>query len=248
MEPQTGTPPPAPTTDWAYFLDVNGTLLDIAATPNAVRVNQALLKLLERLHRASGGAVALISGRAISDLDRRLGAPRLPRAGQHGLERRDTAGRLWLHPAAPEEKNRIRAALTPMLEAHPGLLLEDKGLTLALHYRQAPELEHLANQTMAQLVAESSGKLILQLGKCVAEAKPGGFDKGTAIEEYLAEAPFKGRKAVFIGDDLNDEHGFAAINQTDGISIKVGDEPTCARHRLPDVAAVRAWLARALAD
>lgn len=104
MEPQTGTPPPAPTTDWAYFLDVDGTLLDIAATPNAVRVDQALLKLLERLHRASGGAVALISGRAISDLDRRLGAPRLPRAGQHGLERRDTAGRLWLHPAAPEEK------------------------------------------------------------------------------------------------------------------------------------------------
>jgi trehalose 6-phosphate phosphatase len=104
----------------------------------------------------------------------------------------------------------------------------------------------MANQVMARLVAESSGKLILQLGKCVAEAKPGGFDKGTASEEYLAEPPFRGRRAVFIGDDLNDEHGFAAINQADGLSIKVGHEPTCARYRLPDVAAVRSWLARAL--
>lgn len=246
MESQSINPPPTPSADWAYFLDVDGTLLDIAATPNAIRVDQALLKLLERLHRASGGAVALVSGRAISDLDRRLGNLRLPRVGQHGLERRDAAGRLWLHPAAPEEKDRIRAALRPMLEAHPGLLLEDKGLTLALHYRQAPELEAMANQVMARLVAESSGKLILQLGKCVAEAKPGGFDKGTAIEEYLAEPPFRGRRAVFIGDDLNDEHGFAAINQADGLSIKVGHEPTCARYRLPDVAAVRSWLARAL--
>jgi trehalose 6-phosphate phosphatase len=245
----TNTPlplPPTATLDLAYFLDVDGTLLEIADTPNAVRVDQPLLNLLKRLHRASGGAVALVSGRAISDLDRRLGHLRLPRAGQHGLERRDATGRLWLHPATTAEKDRIREALRPLLEAHAGLLLEDKGVTLALHYRLAPELEKLANETMERLVAESGGKLILQLGKCVAEAKPDGFDKGTAIEEYLAEEPFKGRQAAFLGDDLNDEHGFAALNKAGGITIKVGEGPTCARYRLPDVAAVRRWLAGAL--
>jgi trehalose 6-phosphate phosphatase len=236
--------PPPPSTDWAYFLDVDGTLLEIAENPNAVRVEQSLLHLLERLHRASG-AVALISGRAISDLDRRI-ANRLPRAGQHGLERRDAVGRLWLHATPPEAKDRIRAALTPWLERHPGLLLEDKGLTLALHYRQEPDLEEPLNNLMAKLIADAGGSLVMQKGKCVVEAKPANFDKGTAIEEFLAEAPFTGRKAVFIGDDLNDEHGFAVINKLGGISIKVGEGDSCAAYRLPDVEAVRAWLASAL--
>lgn len=246
MDMKNANLPPAASTEWAYFLDVDGTLLEIADTPNDVRVDAELLQMLEQLHQASGGAVALVSGRAISDLDRRLGSLRLPRAGQHGLERRDATGRLRLHAAPPEAKRVIQAALAPALERHAGLLLEDKGLTLALHYRLAPEVEDEANRLMEQLVAESGGGLIIQKGKCVVEAKPAGFDKGTAIEEYLAEAPFKGRKPVFIGDDLNDEHGFAVLNRIDGISIKVGDEDTCARYRLPDVAAVRAWLAAAL--
>jgi trehalose 6-phosphate phosphatase len=127
-------------------------------------------------------------------------------------------------------------------------LLEDKGLTLALHYRQEPDLGEQMNELMAKLIAEAGGSLVLQLGKCVAEAKPANFDKGTAIEEFLLEAPFKDRIPVFIGDDLNDEHGFAVINKVGGISIKVGPEPTCARHRLPNVESVRTWLASALAD
>lgn len=237
--------PPPPTTDWCYFLDVDGTLLEIADNPNAVRVEQALLNLLERLHRASG-AVALISGRAISDLDRRI-ANRLPRAGQHGLERRDAGGRLWLHATPPEAKEQIRHALAPWLERHPGLILEDKGLTLALHYRQEPDLEEQMIALMEKLVAGAGDGLVVQKGKCVVEAKPAHFDKGTAIEEFLAEAPFKGRHPVFIGDDLNDEHGFAVINQLGGISIKVGEGESCARYRLPDVESVRAWLASALA-
>jgi trehalose 6-phosphate phosphatase len=239
--------PPTVDLGCAFFLDVDGTLLEIAANPNAVRVDAELLRLLERLHKASGGAVALISGRAISDLDFRLPNLRLPRAGQHGLERRDASGRLWLHPAAPAEKERIRKALAPMLEAHPGLLLEDKGLTLALHYRQARELEAEVIAAMARLIGQSEGRLVLQLGKCVAEAKPGGFDKGTAIEEFLAEPPFKDRRPVFIGDDLNDEHGFAVLNRVGGLSVKVGPEPTCAAYRLPDVASVRSWLVAILA-
>ena len=219
-------------------------MLEIAENPNAIRVDQSLLQLLERLHRASG-AVALISGRAISDLDRRI-ANRLPRAGQHGLERRDASGRLRLHATPTQAKVRIRSALTPWLEKYPGLILEDKGVTLALHYRQEPELEAQMNALMEKLIAENGDDLIMQKGKCVVEAKPAHFDKGTAIEEFLAEAPFKGRKPVFIGDDLNDEHGFAAINRLGGISIKVGEGDSCAAYRLPDVDAVRAWLASAL--
>ena len=237
-------PPPSPSLDWCFFLDVDGTLLEIAENPNAVRVDQSLLQLLERLYRASG-AVALISGRAISDLDRRI-ANRLPRAGQHGLERRDASGRLWLHATPAAAKDRIREALRPWLEQHPGLILEDKGVTLALHYRQEPELEDEMNALMERLITEAGDGLIMQKGKCVVEAKPAHFDKGTAIEEFLAEAPFKNRQPVFIGDDLNDEHGFATINRIGGVSIKVGEGNSCATYRLPDVDSVRAWLASAL--
>ncbi len=237
---------PAASAAWAYFLDVDGTLIDIAETPAAAAVDAALLGLLGRLHRASGGAVALVSGRALADLDRRLGTCRLPLAGQHGLERRDAAGRLWIQPAPPEAKCAIRAALEPLLAEHPGLLLEDKGLTLALHYRQAPQLADVVRDVMARLVAEAGDGLVLQEGKCVVEVKPGGVDKGTAIEDYLREPPFAGRRPVFIGDDLNDEHGFAVVNRAHGLSIKVGGGESCAQYRLADVGAVRAWLADAL--
>ncbi|MDO8960039.1 MAG: trehalose-phosphatase [Rhodocyclaceae bacterium] len=238
--------PPAPCIDWAYFLDVDGTLIDIADTPDAVRVDTALLDLIARLYRASDGAVALVSGRALSDLESRLGMLRLPLAGQHGLERRDAAGRLWIHPAPPAAKCAIKEALAPALARHPGLLLEDKGLTLALHYRLAPHLAAYAHRLMARLAEAAGGGLELQHGKRVVEVKPAGIDKGTAVAEYLDESPFRTRRPVFIGDDLNDEHGFAAVNKMNGISIKVGRGGSCARYRLPNVSAVRNWLATAL--
>lgn len=238
--------PPTACIDWAYFLDVDGTLLDIADTPDAVCVDTALLSLIARLYRESGGAMALVSGRAISDLEKLLGTLRLPLAGQHGLERRDAAGRLWMHAAPPAAKCAIKEALAPVLERHPGLLLEDKGLTLALHYRLAPHLASYVHRLMGRLAEDASAGLEVQLGKRVAEVKPSGIDKGTAVAEYLFESPFKGRRPVFIGDDLNDEHGFAEVNKLDGISIKVGKGRSCARYRLPDVAAVRRWLGNAL--
>lgn len=241
------SPPPAET-GWAYFLDVDGTLLDIAETPGGIHVDAALLDLIGRLHRASAGAVALVSGRALSDLDQRLGMLRLPMAGQHGLERRDVGGRLWIHAPPPEAKCTIKAALAPVLERHPALLLEDKGLALALHYRRAPSLAAYAHRLMAQLAAVAGGAFELQKGKRVVELKPAGIDKGTAIAEYMAEPPFQGRRPVFIGDDANDEHGFAEINRVDGISIRVGPGRSCARYRLANVAAVRHWLAGALME
>lgn len=234
--------PPAPCIACAFFLDVDGTLLDIADTPSAVRVDMELLELIEKLSRISGGALALVSGRSISDLEELLGARRLPLAGQHGLERRDAAGRLWIHAAPPGAKCAIKEALAPVLARHPGLLLEDKGLTLALHYRQAPHLAAYAQRLMTRLMQEAGGELELQKGKRVMEIKPAGIDKGTAVAEYLAESPFRGRRPVFIGDDLNDEHGFAEVNRAGGISIKVGPGASCARYRLPHVAAVRSWL------
>jgi trehalose 6-phosphate phosphatase len=238
--------PPRPSVDWAYFLDVDGTLIDIADTPDAVRVDTVLLELIARLHRASSGAVALVSGRALSDLEHHLGPLRLPLAGQHGLERRDAAGRLWIHAAPPAAKCAIKEALAPVLARHPGLLLEDKGLTLALHYRLAPHLAAYVNRLMLRLAGAAGAGLEVQRGKRVAEVKPSGIDKGTAVAEYLAESPFRGRRPVFIGDDLNDEHGFAEVNKLDGISIKVGKGRSCARFRLRDVAAVRGWLGNAL--
>jgi trehalose 6-phosphate phosphatase len=239
-------PPPPPRLDWAYFLDVDGTLIDIADTPDAVHVDDALLALIARLQRASGGAVALVSGRALSFLDHRLGALRLPLAGQHGLERRDASGRVWMHAAPPAARSAIKAALAPVLARHPGLLLEDKGLTLALHYRLAPQLAAYAHRLMARLAAAANAGLEVQRGRRVAEIKPAGMDKGAAVAAYLAEPPFARRRPVFIGDDLNDEHGFAEVNRLDGISIKVGKGASCARYRLADVAAVRRWLADAL--
>ena len=238
--------PPAPSADWAYFLDVDGTLIDIAETPDAVQVDTALLDLIERLYRVSGGAVALVSGRSISDLERYLGTLRLPLAGQHGLERRDAAGRLWIHAAPPQAKSAIKEALLPALARYPGLLLEDKGLTLALHYRKAPHLAAFAHQTMNRLSSLAGKVLEVQRGKRVVEIKPAGIDKGTAVSEYLSEPPFRGRHPVFIGDDFNDEHGFAEVNKLGGVSIKVGKGNSCARFRLADVAAVRNWLGDAL--
>ena len=239
-------PPPPPRLDWAYFLDVDGTLIDIADTPDAVHVDDALLALIARLQRASGGAVALVSGRALSFLDHRLGALHLPVAGQHGLERRDASGRVWMHAAPPAARSAIKAALAPVLARYPGLLLEDKGLTLALHYRLAPQLASYAHRLMARLAAAANAGLEVQRGRRVAEIKPAGMDKGAAVAAYLAEPPFARRRPVFIGDDLNDEHGFAEVNRLDGISIKVGKGASCARYRLADVAAVRRWLADAL--
>jgi trehalose 6-phosphate phosphatase len=234
--------PPAAVADWAYFLDVDGTLIAIADTPGGVRADKELFGLLAQLYQASGGALALVSGRAINDLESHLNGLSIPIAGLHGLERRDANGHLHVHAAPAASMTHIRDALSAIVARHPGLLLEDKGLALALHYRRAPQLASYAHRIVAQLAVEARAGLEVQRGKRVAEIKPAGFDKGSAVLEYLKESPFVGRIPVYIGDDLTDEHGFAVVNELDGISIKVGPGRTCARFRVPDVAAVKAWL------
>jgi len=234
---------PPPAADWAFFLDIDGTLLEHADTPDAVQVDGAMRSLLSDLQGGAGGALALISGRAVADVDRLFAPLLLPVAGQHGAERRDAAGRMHRHdfPAAPVRRAAQR--LATFAAAHAGLLLEDKGRSLALHYRLAPQLEQQARALVDEVVAELGEGFELQRGKMVLEIRPGGRDKGSAIEEYMAEPPFRGRTPVFIGDDLTDEFGFGVVNAMGGVSVKVGEGPSQARWRIADAAAVGAWLA-----
>lgn len=226
----------------AYFLDIDGTLLEIAETPSGVRVDAELLETIRRLHRCTGGAVALISGRSVADVDALFPGLCLPIAGQHGLERRDSAGGMHTHEPEGVDWPRLKMRVHQAFADVAGLTLEDKGLSLAVHFRQMPSLGGRVAETLARIVAEAGEAIRLQPGKCVLEVKPAGRDKGTAIAEFMSELPFRGRRPVFIGDDTTDEYGFRVVNSLGGDSIKVGDGQTAARWRLDSVQAVRAWL------
>jgi trehalose 6-phosphate phosphatase len=226
----------------ALFLDVDGTLLHIAETPGAVTIGRATVELLGRVHRATGGGLALITGRSILDIDQLFAPLALLVAGQHGFERRDATGTVHRHARPTPQLAASRAQLAAFAGAHPGVLLEDKGLTLAAHYRLAPAAEPALAALAASLAAGSGGALAVQHGKMVVELRPAGKDKGTAIAEFMDEAPFAGRTPVFLGDDLTDEYGFSIVNGMGGVSVKVGDGPTEARARMSGVDAVREWL------
>ena len=228
----------------ALFLDVDGTLLHLAATPDAVTIESETVELLRRVHAANGGALALITGRGIADVDRLFAPLALPVAGQHGFERRDAAGAMHRHAAFATRLGELRAELATFAAAHPGVLIEDKGLTVAIHYRLAPHFASAAAALGERLVVRSGKAFAIQLGKMVVELQPAGRDKGTAIAEFMGEAPFRGRAPVFLGDDATDEHGFTIVNRRGGLSVKIGNGPTEARVRLPGVDAVRHWLAR----
>ena len=238
--------PPAFDPGWAFFLDVDGTLLEHKSRPHEVRVEPALRSLLERLLQVAGGAVALISGRSVEDLEDLFAPLRFPAAGLHGNELRLTDGTLRRHASPSASLERIARALTGIAQRNPGLLLENKGASIALHYRLAPHLQDLAEDTALRAVAALRGDFELQAGKFVFELKPSGKNKGSAIEEFLREAPFAGRVPFFIGDDLTDEYGFALVNRIGGHAVKVGAGETAARWRLPDARAVKEWLAEAL--
>jgi trehalose 6-phosphate phosphatase len=229
--------------DWSFFLDIDGTLLEFAARPQEVRVEAGLLDLLKQLSASTGGAVALVSGRSVEDIDKLFLPLAFPAAGQHGTERRAAEGTIRRHTPQIEKLGFAAAELVRLTAAHAGLVLENKGMTLALHYRLAPGLRALAEREMRAIAASLGDGFELQTGKFVVEIKPGGKDKGSAIAEFIAEAPFAGRRPVFIGDDLTDEPGFDVVNRVGGHSVKVGPGITRARWHLFDAAAVRRWLA-----
>lgn len=234
-------PPYSP--DCAFFLDVDGTLLEIAETPGAVQADAADYRLLERLYAAAGGAVALVSGRTLAMIDQLFAPLKLPAAGQHGFERRDGQNRRRRHRFDAARLRPIAAALREFAAAHPGLVFEDKGASVALHYRLAPELREASHEQALAAAALLPGEVEVQPGKMVWEVKPVGAHKGMAIEEFMRELPFRSRLPVFLGDDFTDEDGFQTVNRMGGQSIKVGAGATAARWRLADPAAARAWLA-----
>lgn len=233
---------PAFSPDWAIFLDMDGTLLEHVERPDAIRSDAALGKLLAELDAVTGGALALISGRPVAVLDALFAPLELAVAGQHGIERRDARRTVHRHKFPLEPLRRAVRQLGEFAAGHAGLLLEDKGHSLALHYRLAPELAGAAREAVTRALATLGPEFEMQSGKLVFEIKPGGRDKGTAIEEFMAEPPFAGRLPVFIGDDATDEYGFEIVNRIGGHSIKVGPGPSSARWRLADAAAVRVWL------
>ncbi len=230
----------------ALFLDFDGTLVEIAATPDSVEVPPELPQLLRALSDRLDGALALVSGRPIDELTRLLAPFAGAMAGQHGLERRRSDGDV-LRCAAPPALDRIRPVLAGFAERHSGVRLEDKGSSLALHYRQAPSLSATCRDVVRHAALASGGALKAIDGKMVIEllAQPSG--KGGAIAAFLAEPPFRGRVPVFVGDDIGDEDGFAVVDRLGGTSVHVGAGATAARHRLADVAGVLAWLARSVA-
>jgi trehalose 6-phosphate phosphatase len=231
----------------AFFLDIDGTLFDIAALPAAVHAGAADFKLLTALYEAAGGALALVSGRPIAGIDKMFAPLKLPVAGQHGVERRDARGRILRH-APPGDL--WRAAVVPLRSfaaQHEGLIFEDKGMSIALHYRLVPELEHDALAAVRSAAARLGERYEVLPGKMVFELRPSGRDKGVAIEEFMQERPFARRMPVFLGDDVSDEHGFMLVNRLGGHSVKVGAGPTAARWNLADPAAARAWLAQWIA-
>ncbi|HEV2444207.1 MAG TPA: trehalose-phosphatase [Steroidobacteraceae bacterium] len=237
-------------TSIALFLDVDGTLLELAATPQAVLVSDDLRERLRALSRASGGAVALVSGRAITDLDALFAPLTLPSAGLHGFEHRGASGVYRrLRPPSTAALETARGAVLHLARRHEGLLMEDKQFALALHYRGAPHLEGIVVKAIEEVAASLAGELELQRGKMLVELRPAGATKAQAVAAFLQEAPFAGRLPLFIGDDLTDEPAFELVNRLDGVSVVVaGTRPSAAQARLPDVTAVHGWLERLLAE
>jgi len=239
-------PPPLPVgaSRWALLLDVDGTLLDFADDPLAVEIHASLLDLLHRLHRALDGALALVSGRGLDDVDRLFGHPRWAAVGLHGLELRHADGSFRRIDVAPAQQVRMRDATRSLAARFDGVRVEDKGSAIALHCPRGPEQLSELHEAARELLRDLPG-YELQPGRRVLEFKPADMDKGRAVRELLRRGTFAGRTPVYLGDDLTDEHAFAVINQQGGISVRVGSrEPTLAHFTLSDPAATSQWLNR----
>lgn len=228
----------------ALFLDFDGTLVNLAPDPEGVVPAPDLVNLLQRVQQACGGALAVVSGRPLDQIDHYLAPLRLPAAGVHGLERRDTQGRVIELPAPSTD--RLMERLATLVARHAGLLLEPKRGALALHYRQAPHLEQTCIEAMHHAVTRVPGFVVLR-GKMVVEAKAAIAGKGDAIAAFMKEAPFAGRRPVFAGDDVTDEAGFSWVQSVvGGVGVKIGNGPSQALTRLDNPAHLHQWLEQAL--
>jgi trehalose 6-phosphate phosphatase len=224
-----------------FFFDFDGTLTEIAESPGSVLVSCQTRSALRQLHEATGGAVAIITGREIEAIDEFLLPVKLPVSGVHGFERRDSHGERKHALYREKEARELEIMLSQHVAGNPGILIERKRGAVALHYRQRPELERNCIDWMESAVSHF-GDVILMRGKMVIEAKFHHSTKGTAIRDFLSEPPFKGRIPVFAGDDVTDEDAFEVVNRLGGISIKIGNGESAARLRVSGVSEFLTWL------
>jgi trehalose 6-phosphate phosphatase len=228
---------------WAIFLDFDGTLVDIAARPESIHIDPDLARTLARLASGLGGALAIVSGRPIATIDSHLDPYRFDIAGLHGAERRIGG---VMRPGNAGDRGALRRAMDILRKLaldEPRIVIEDKDLSVALHWRLAPALEAQALATVDRALAEAGPGYRIQHGHAVAEIVPVHASKGSAVDEFLTLSPYAGRRPVFFGDDLTDEAAFAAVNRHGGISVKIGDGPTSAGLRLATPEALRRRLA-----
>jgi trehalose 6-phosphate phosphatase len=223
----------------ALFLDVDGTLLEIKDRPEDVRADTGLIALLEQLLLLFDGAMALVSGRSIEDIDRIFNGVSFPAVGAHGAELRQSS--TTADAPTPEPlPDRVLERLHDFIDRYDGLQLEQKQGGVSLHYRRAPELHKQCRSLVQQLMLELGPNFRLIEGKMVFEIAPQQHNKGEAIRQLLEAPAFSGRQPVFIGDDVTDEDGFVVVNAMRGLSIRVGEEkPTAARYMLNNVGEVR---------
>ena len=237
-------PPAPPAGQIALFLDFDGTLVGFADHPGDVRVPAELLALLDQLQRQTQGALAIVTGREIYEIDAFLKPLVLPVAGVHGLTRRDANGRVHRSPVRKNAVEKIVNSLDQFTDDREGLLIERKSASVALHYRLAPMLAAECQAAMEEAVSLVAG-FQLQYGKHVIEARCGDSDKGTAIQAFLDQPPFSDRLPVFAGDDVTDEDGFRVLHALAGpsaLTIKVGPGDSCARYRVTSIEALADWL------
>lgn len=227
----------------AFFFDVDGTLIDIASHPDAVEVPASLISHLEMLATRADGAVALVSGREADVLDRLFTPLTLPLSGVHGAQMRAKPGEPLSSVMAPLDEG-VRAALCKLTEAFDELHIEDKGFSVALHYRNRPAIAAELEEAIARVIAPQARSLTVLPGRMVFEVKHRGHDKGVAVRAFMAEAPFAGRTPVFFGDDVTDEAGFAAVRELGGLAISVGRRLPGADVVLSDAEMVRALIRR----
>ncbi len=227
----------------AWFFDFDGTLAEIVDDPTEARPYPEVARCLGILQVAAAGAVAVVSGREIATLDELMHPLHLPAAGIHGLQRRSADGTVHETDADTRLLGSLVDKLADFARERPGVTVETKAASAALHYRRRPDMEN-ACLALAEEIAAREPKLHLVRGKMVAELKQGHRTKADAIRDFMNEPPFRGRRPVFVGDDVTDEDGFVALGEWGGISVKIGPGETKAGYRLADTRAFRAWLAR----
>jgi len=226
----------------ALFLDIDGTLLDLARTPDLVKVPHDLLAALERLYRQLSGALAFVSGRSLENIDRLFSPFRPAAIGAHGAEIRGVDGTVARSQALPDA---VRQLFIDLAKSHPGLLLEDKKCALALHYRLAPEARPvLATAIEKHARLFQAQKVHILHGKAVIEARPLGVDKGTAVVALSKQKPFAGRAILFGGDDATDLDVFRILPDLGGRGFSVGKRFPGADHVFESPRAVRQWLTK----